>query len=320
MLGLPHRSLVAATSWFIAGSLATSAIPVFAATGSGISVRDGTAAMLSAERAGEKRQAILESVEDDRAEGRYQEVAESLERDGGALGDPETLLEAGAAWMQAAEQSSDVEQAERAEQVTLTAIDILYFYRDVGEGKVRSRWTVIEPQRATALLSRAESQLEDAQALIENIRNPPPKSAAKREAGPGNAKKKRDRKRKPRERGEARPGTGMIAAGSVMTAIAAGGAALSIAGLLISRQKQNEVETQDPDEDLERIGELDEEGKRANLYAYVGLGIAGAALAVGIPLLVLGVKKRKAGSSSASLRVTPRVSASHQGVWISGRF
>lgn len=323
MSGRLRQLLVVAGSFGVFGAGPRAAVAM--GPGDPIEVPDGTAAILSTERAAEKRAAIREGVASDRAAKRFRKVGQSLERDAAMIGDPLTLLDAGEAWLEAARVSRDKDEALHAEELTLVALDILHFYRDVAAGKTRSRWSVVTGEEAADGIERSDAQLEAVRALIEEIENPPP--PAKVAAREGAATKKRSktrkprREKKPREPRERKPGTGMLAAGSVMTIVGAGGGGLALAGLIISTQKQREVETLDAVMDAERVEQLDREGARANLMAYIGIGVAGGALAIGIPLLAVGAKKRKVSQSAAtSWRVVPNVSASHQGVVFSGRF
>lgn len=325
VLGTAQRaaSLAMALAWGVSATL----VPTHAAAlwSYDLQVKDGTAALLSVERAEQKRTSIRQSVASDRSAGRMSEVAEALERDGASLGDPILLLEAGEAWLAAAEESSSIEDARRAEMVTRTALDIVYFYRDVGSGKTRSRWTVVTTDQVPDLLERGDRQIEASAELIDRIENPPRSSDGAGRADADGQKKARAKakKKKSRVRGERapkRPGTGMIVGGSLATAVAGGGVALSVAGLLISSSRQKEVETLDAVEDAERVETLDKEGKQANLFAYVGLGVAVGALAVGLPLLIVGVKKRKASPVAASVRIVPDFGGTQQGVSVIGRF
>src|SRR5690606_22690432 len=228
--------------------------------GDPIEVPDGTAAILSTERAAEKRAAIREGVASDRAAKRFRKVGQSLERDAAMIGDPLTLLDAGEAWLEAARVSRDKDEALHAEELTLVALDILHFYRDVAAGKTRSRWSVVTGEEAADGTERSDAQPEAVRALIEEIENPPPAKAAAREGAAskkGSKTRKPRREKKPREPRERKPGTGMLAAGSVMTILGAGGGGLALAGLIISTQKQREVETLDAVMDAERVEQLD---------------------------------------------------------------
>jgi hypothetical protein len=112
--------------------------------------------------------------------------------------------------------------------------------------------------------------------------------------------------------------------GSVATAVGLAGAGLGIAGVAISGQRQNAIEDEAgqmvPDQD--KMDELDAEGKRANVMGYAGLGVAVVGLAVGVPLIVIGLKKRREAGPSASARVlvAPYMSTEHNGLVLSGRF
>ena len=111
--------------------------------------------------------------------------------------------------------------------------------------------------------------------------------------------------------------------GSIATAVGLGGAGLAMAGLFQSQAAQDEVEGLGGDPaNQPRIDELDDEGARANQMAYIGIGVAAAGLAIGIPLIIVGAKKRReAGpSANASVRVAPMVAGRVQGLAVAGRF
>lgn len=275
------------------------------------------ASAISPERAEEKRAAIRDSVSQARAEGQWVDVAESLEEDAASLGDPVTMLEAGAAWLEAAQAQSDVDYVERGVEATRTALDMLYFYRDVANQSVRSQWRVIEPSRAQGLIEDGRAQLERAEEVLDAIENP---KSGERGAKASQRKGKKRQSKRRRDKQPAKPGTGLLAAGGVMTVLGAGGGGLAIAGLTLSLSKQREVEELDPVADADRVATLDEEGDRANLFAYIGLGVAGGGLAIGIPMLVVGALRRKRGQPRQTWLILPRMSADSPGVTFLGQF
>ncbi|MEM6291553.1 MAG: hypothetical protein AAGA54_09820 [Myxococcota bacterium] len=228
------------------------------------------------------------------------------------------MKESGEVRLEIAREERSIEQAEACIEVTMVAVDIAAFYEAVNAGEASSTWLVIDPASASTLRAEAEAQIEEAEALIEEIEA----EQAAAEDGPV-AVASDSKKKKKKKRGKAKPGTGMLIGGSVATAIGAGGAGLAIAGLMLSQNAQSEVETLGGNpENQARIDELDEEGARANLYGWVGTGVAVAGLAIGIPLIIVGAKKRKAAgpSSNASVHVAPLVAGRVQGVALSGRF
>ena len=273
---------------------------------------------LSPEQADAKRQAIRDAAKSDLEAENYGAAADTLEENAGLLGDPVTMQEAGKARLDQARKERSIEAAEASIVTTTVALDMLHFYDSVAAGDATSRWLVIDPASASGLISEAEAQIDEAEALIEEIEA----EEAAKDAPVASAKEKKEKKKK-KKRGKAKPGTGFLVGGSIATAVGAGGLGLAMAGLFQSRSAQNEVEDLGGDPaNQPRIEELDEEGARANRLAYMGIGIAAAGLAIGIPLIIVGAKKRKeAGpSSNASVRVAPMVAGRVQGVAFSGRF
>jgi hypothetical protein len=275
---------------------------------------------LSPDDAETKRQAIRDAVQSDREAGDLDAVARGLEDNGALLGDPVVLLEAGEARLELAERERDVAEAERAIETTSVALDIAHFYVDVQAGKAHSDWQVIEPRRASGLVSDAERQIERARSIIERIEREELGEDASSEPGPIAAKTSDKKKR---ERKPMRPGTGLIIAGATFTAIGATGAGLGIAGLAIGASKQREVESKTIPEEQDEVERLDAEGGRANRMGYAGVGVAAGALVIGIPLLVVGVIKRKRSGdapATARVRVSPVFAGHHNGLLLSGSF
>src|SRR5690606_14731534 len=105
-------------------------------------------------------------------------------------------------------------------------------------------------------------------------------------------------------------------------AVGVGGLSMVAAGTAISARRQKEVEDLMLPMDQAEVDRLDAEGSKANNIAYIGAGVAVAGLAVGIPLLVVGVMRRKKGNppASASVQVVPAMSRRFGGVALQGRF
>ena len=272
---------------------------------------------LSPEAAEEKRQAIRDAVESDRDAGRMGAVARGLEDNGAILGDPVVLLEAGEVRLDIAAEERDIDEAQRSIETTHVALDILYFYDAVSDGEAVSDWLVIEPGRASSMISDARRQIERAENLIEEIERERRDDTV---ADSGPRKSKEDKKK--RERKPMKPGTGLIIAGTGFTVLGAVGAGIGFAGLAISQSKQKEVETKEIPAEQDEVERLDAEGKRANTMGFAGIGMAAGALAIGIPLLVVGAKKRKkaGGGKSAGIQLAPVVSGQHNGFVLSGSF
>jgi hypothetical protein len=278
---------------------------------------------LSPEDAEAKRQAIRESVVEAKEKEQWQEVAEGYEYNATILGDPVTMMEGADARYNLAAKERSVEEAEKSIEVSRKALDMLYFYQAVAAGETESLWLAIDPKTASDLVPDADAQIARAEKLIEEIEAEQEKDKPAVAAKKADKKDKKKRKRKKRD-GKVGPGTGLIAAGAALSAVGLAGAGMGIAGIVVSNKKQQEVEDLGnmPGPDPDEINRLDEEGKRANILGFAGLGIAVAGIAVGVPLIAIGVKKRReAGpSASASLRVAPMIGGHNQGFVLSGRF
>jgi hypothetical protein len=273
---------------------------------------------VSVESANTKREAIRAAAKPDADAGNFADAAKTLEDNGAILGDPVVFLEAADLRLKAAEKDRDIDQAEMAIASSRVAGDIAGYYEAVAAGSVESAWLVIDPSTAGELSSRADDTVARAESLIEEIEAEKENDGAAVASGPTD-KPKRERKK----RGKAGPGTGLIAAGSGMLVVGAAGVSMAIAGLVISRRKQDEVEKLTLPMDQAEVDELDKEGNRANSLAIAGAVVAAVGVGVGIPLVVIGVKRRKEAKNapaSASLRLVPRLSRSSAGLAISGRF
>ena len=266
---------------------------------------------LTPETAEPKREAIRAAVEADVAAGRWGAAAEETANNAALLGDPLTFQEAGEYYYKQAEADRDIDAANEAIEVGRTTLDILHFYVAVDAGEAHSDWKPIDPSTASSLISDAEDLIERSEALSEEIEAEQEDSGV---AGPVDSGKK---KREPK------PGIGLIAGGSVLTAVGVGGISMVAAGMVISNQKQNEVESLILPQDQAEVERLDEEGAQANLIAYIGAGVAVAGLAAGVPMIAIGARKRKragSGSESAKVQLVPSVSRRFSGVALHGRF
>jgi hypothetical protein len=264
-----------------------------------------------------KREAIRAAVADDVSNEKWEAAADTTESNAAQLGDPLSYRDAADYRLKQAEADRDIDAANAAIETARVALDILHYYDAVASGEAESEWQPIDPSSASSMISEVEGIVERAESLITEIE-------AEQAAGDGDGgdaspggktKKKRDRK-------PGKPGTLLIGLGAAFTAIGVGGVSLVIAGTVISAGKQKEVEDLTLPADQARVDELDAEGSRANNLAYIGAGVAVVGLAVGVPLIVVGVMRRKKGSPSgaAQLRVAPAISRSFGGVSLHGRF
>src|SRR5690606_25498221 len=94
-------------------------------------------------------------------------------------------------------------------------------------------WQPVAPEYVGTVITRAESLITDAEALIAAIED------EQREAAESAVTTEEPDRR---ERGPAKPGTGLIAAGSAALVVGLGGAGLGVAGLARGSKAQSEVE------------------------------------------------------------------------------
>jgi hypothetical protein len=264
-----------------------------------------------------KREAIRASVADDVKNERWGSAADSTESNAAQLGDPLSFRDAADYRLKQAEADRDVDAANAAIETAKIALDILHYYDAVGSGEVESEWQPIDPSSASSMISEVEGIVERAEELIAEIEAEKSAGGGEGTAAPSGGKVKKKRDKKP-----GKPGTLLIALGAGFTAVGVAGLSMIIAGTVISSSKQKEVEKLVLPDDQDQVNQLDEEGSRANLIAFIGAGVAAGGLAVGIPLLVVGVLRRKKGNpgAAAQLRVTPALSRSFGGVALHGRF
>ncbi|MCA9655542.1 MAG: hypothetical protein H6712_21095 [Myxococcales bacterium] len=268
---------------------------------------------LTPEAAEPKREAIRAAVSSDVTAENWKAAADETESNAILLGDPITYQEAAEYRYNQAKADRDIDAANDAIEMARVALDIMHFYESVAADEAYSEWQPIAPAAAGSYISDAEAIIENAEELIAEIE-------AEREAGGDGGPAPAVKEKRKREK---KPGVALIAIGSAFTAIGAGGLSMVAAGTVISSQKQKEVESLVLPDDQAEVERLDEEGSKANLIAYIGAGVAVAGLAVGVPLIVVGVMKRKKGGSppaAAKLRVVPAMSRSFGGVTLQGRF
>jgi len=226
-------------------------------------------------------------------------------------------MEAAELHLEQAKKDRDTEQCEATIEVATVALDILHFYDAVASGDATSKWKVIDPGDAAGMIAETEALIEEAETLIETIEEEETAAAAEDAGDGGTPVGPVDQS--PREK---KPGTGLLIGGAVAASVGVAGVSMAIAGLVISRGKQREVEELERPADDDEIAAIDEEGKQANLIAFIGAGVGAVGLAVGVPLLIVGAKKRKEGKTTAAttLRVTPAITRTSSGLSLSGRF
>lgn len=264
-----------------------------------------------------KREALRAGVAEDVEAERWKEAADRTESGAAEAGDPLSFKDAAEYRLEQAKAERDVDVAHEAIETANITLDILYFYDAVDEEETHSDYRPIEPAMASSLVSEVQGIIEQAEELIEEIEAEEAAAAADGAGAAGKTKKQRTKK----------PGVALIAIGSGFSAIGVAGMSLGLAGLIISSGKQKEVEGLTLPQDQALVDQLDEEGSRANLLGFIGLGVAAGGLAIGVPLIVVGVlKRKKAGNPPESarlnreLRVVPTMSRRSGGMALQGRF
>lgn len=274
---------------------------------------------LTPEGAQTKRQAIVDAVASDVEGEKWEAAADETENNAALLGDPVSYQQAAEYRLKQAEADRDIDAANAAIETATVALDIYHFYDAVDSGDATSEWLVIAPADASSSITATEGIIERAEALIEEI------ESEQEDEGSGDSGPADDggKKKKKKKRGKAKPGTILIGVGAGVAAIGLGGVGAGIAGLVISGQKQKEVEGLTLPDDQARVDELDEEGARANLLGVVGAIVGGVGLAAGVSLIVVGVlRRKKAGGASetAQIQVAPALSRGFGGLTVQGRF
>lgn len=241
---------------------------------------------LSPEAAAAQR-AQLESERSDSP----REAIEQLRSWGDEFGDPELFLSAATLAQEEAKSSRDLELAELSVTLALTAQDIGFYLADARNYDA-TEWRPVTSERAGEISQQARDIVGSSRELMLEIE-------AEILAAQADAERDRtapaDDEPKPR-----RPGTGMIIGGSVALVLAGGGIGLMTAGLLTGQSHQREAETLMLPAELARLDELDRMGATSNTLAYAGGAVAGVGLAVGVALIVVGIKRRKAEPSASA--------------------
>jgi len=274
-----------------------------------------TLAPLSPTSADGMREAIRDAVKADIDAGNFSAAAVGLAENAALLGDPITFIEAGEMHLKQAEQDRDISECEAAIAATEIGLDILYFFNDVAAGKNTTTWLAIDPVRSTKMIPLAEAQRDEALALIETIEAE--QKAAAQVVAPAPEPVVDEPKRRP-----IRPGTGLLIGGAFGTTVGIAGVSLAIAGVVIGNGKQGEIDDLMSPADDDAIGGLDDESKDANRLAIIGAAVAATGLGVGVPLLIVGLRKRRdsAPAEKASVQLGPMLSGGARGLALAGRF
>lgn len=251
---------------------------------------------ITPESATDARASVEQQAKSLRDSGELAEAAELYFREGVRLKDPVLIIESAEALRDQADAERSIAVAESALERVTPALDMLYFLRD---GSVSAAWQPVAPELVATAITRAEGLITDAQTLIATIEDEQRK-AAEAAAAPVETENQK--------RGAAKPGTGLLAAGSAALVIGLGGAGLGAAGLIIGAQAQVQVE--DPLVYEPEHSDAEDRGQTANTLAGVGFALAGVGIGVGVALIVLGVKKRKQAAGSPEVALVP--------IWLGG--
>lgn len=218
------------------------------------------------------------------------DAVEQLGNWGDEFGDPELFLTAATLAQQEAESSRDLELAQLSGTLALTAGDISSYLADARNYDATD-WRPVTRERAVEISLQAQVLTDSSHALVREIEAE--LAAAEAEA----ARLRNAPVDEPRTR---RPGTGLIAGGSVALVLAGGGVGLLTAGLVTGQANQREAESLMLPAELDRLEQIDRKGASSNALAYAGGAVAGVGLAVGVALIAVGLERRKAQPSASA--------------------
>lgn len=243
---------------------------------------------------------------------------DAVAQTGAQTGNPQDFLFAAQMAFEQAGNARDLELAELAASHARIALDIALYLSDERNYEATD-WHPVTMDDAAKIGTQARSLIAEAEQLAETILEE--RAAAEEEArrraaelAAGDDDQKHTRERK--------PGAGLIAGGAVALTIGAGGLGMIGAGVALGQAHQRDAEALLLPEQLDELEALDRKGAQANVITYAGIGVATVGLAVGVALIVVGVKKRKAAGSSehAGLHVGGWLDRDAAGLTVGGRF
>jgi len=217
------------------------------------------------------------------------------------LADPVLFLDAADAYYEAGKADRHIPSVEAGMERAHIALDILHFQQDSSADK---RFQVVASSEIGGLLARANEHLRKSHDLIEEI-----------ESEDATAGLQTSGKDKPRKKGGGNP---MVIGGAVLTALGIAGLGVGVAGLVIGKINQNNVE--DPTVYGAEYDDFEEKGKRGNMLAWVGLPAGAVLAAVGITLIAIGLKRGTKPDEKPVARVQPAVARGFGGLVFTGRF
>ncbi len=265
---------------------------------------------LTPEQASATRSEVRSGLSDDPAL-----ASAELQRAAEANGDPALFLAAADQLRFAAEEDRDLESAERALPLAMTANDIALYLANK-DNFARTRWRPVTQEGAAELAGEANRTIASIEELIATIEAE--RAAAEAEAA-------RTRRTSPIDDDKPRkPGTGLIIGGSASLVLGLAGVAMVGAGAAKGNARQREAEALDLPAELDQLAALDRQGAQANTLTYAGAGLAAVGVITGVTLIVLGVRKRRqAGETSsehARVQVGGYFSPQGGGLQLQGRF
>lgn len=224
----------------------------------------------------------------------------SYDRAASEKGDPVLFLDAGDAYLKAADEDRDTALAQTAIERAGISMDILYYHLD---SQADPDFRLVEASEVPDLISRAQTLISDAEALIEAIEA----EAAEPVATAAPEKKKRPK------------GDGKILKITGLGLASVGGAlvVMGFAGLIIGAVNQGRAE--DPSVYGEAYDDVESKGQRGNVLAGVGFAVGGAAAIAGVTMYLIGrnrAKKKKPANDDKMVRVAPTAG----GLVLTGRF
>jgi hypothetical protein len=247
-------------------------------------------------RAAERRAAARQAVAADLAAGEHERAANTLAQAARDLADPVLFIESAEACLAGAEEAMDPTLVDVGMERARIALDMLHFQRGS-----KTRWVVVETALIDSLVTRANAILQQGDDLGREIASL--MTSAVKEADT--------------EENRAR---GMVIAGSILTGLGVAGAAIGVTGLGLGAARQKDAEALDLDRPgaMDDLDELDQQGKRANIFAYVGGALALVGVTAGTVLIVLGKQKQR--ERAAPERASVRIAPTPTGVSLWGRF
>lgn len=242
-----------------------------------------------------KREAARQTAAD-LAAGDHERAANMLAQGARDLADPILFIESAEACLAGAEEARDPTLVDVGMERARIALDMLHFQRST-----KTSWVVVQPALIDSLVVRANAILQQGEELGREIAAA--MSSAVKDAG---AEEKRAR--------------GLVIGGSVLMGLGVAGAAMGITGLGLGAARQKDAEALDLDAPgaMDELDDLDQAGRRANIFAYVGGALAVAGIAAGAVLIALGRKKQR--KQEAPPRVTVRIAPTPTCITLSGRF